>query len=140
MWWIILFILIGLFLIFRLFIFMFGNWRATLNKVITQYIAWKQMEPNYSDEQVFMAVLDHRYPEKRGYFAEMNRRKDETKEMIKEEVEDGSGLIKKFNLPILIYACLIIEDNSYMHSPKSNDEILNEITNEVKRQGFEKYC
>ena len=62
MWWIILFSIIGLYILFRLFTFLFGNWRATLNRVISQYVAWKQIEPEHSDEQVFMEVLDHRYP------------------------------------------------------------------------------
>ena len=61
MWWIILLIILGLYFLYRIFIWLFGNWRGTLNQVITQYVAWKQMEPRYSDEEIFLTVLDHRY-------------------------------------------------------------------------------
>src|SRR3989344_4572749 len=140
MWWIILFSIIGLYILFRLFTFLFGNWRATLNRVISQYIAWKQMEPEHSDEQVFMEALDHRYPERTGYFAKMHNRKNKIKESIKAEIESKMSVIDKYSLPILIYTCLLIEENNYLNSQKSIEELLEPITGEVKRQGFEKYC
>lgn len=140
MWWIILFSIIGLYILFRLFTFLFGNWRATLNRVITQYVAWKQMEPEYSNEQVFMALLDHRYPERTGFMRKMHDRKEKIKESIKAEIESEMSVIDKYNLPILIYTCLLIEENNYLHSQKSVEVLLGPITEEVKRQGFEKYC
>ena len=140
MWWIILFTVIGLYILFRLFTFMFGNWRATLNRVITQYVAWKQMEPEYSDEQVFMALLDHRYPERTGFMRKMHERKDKIKESIRVEIESEMSVIDKYSLPILIYTCLLIEENNYLNSQKSVEEFLQPIIGEVKRQGFEKYC
>jgi hypothetical protein len=140
MWWIILFSIIGLYILFRLFTFLFGNWRATLNRVITQYVAWKQMEPKYSDEQIFMALLDHRYPEKTGFMRKMHDRKEEIKKSIKAEIESGMSVIDKYSLPILIYTCLFIEENNYLNSQKSVEELLEPITQEVKRQGFDKYC
>ena len=140
MWWIILFSIVGLYIIFRLFTFLFGNWRATLNRVITQYVAWKQMEPKYSDQQIFMAVLDHRYPERTGFMRKMHDRKNEIKESIKAEIESEMSVIDKYSLPILIYSCLLIEENNYLNSQKSVEELLEPITQEVKRQGFEKYC
>lgn len=140
MWWIILFSIIGLYIIFRLFTFLFGNWRATLNRVITQYVAWKQMEPKYSDEQIFIAVLDHRYPERTGFMQKMHDRKNKIKESIKAEIESEMSVIDRYSLPILIYTCLLIEENNYLNSQKSVEELLEPITQEVKRQGFEKYC
>ncbi|OGF64640.1 hypothetical protein A2661_02615 [Candidatus Giovannonibacteria bacterium RIFCSPHIGHO2_01_FULL_45_24] len=140
MWWIILFTIIGLYILFRLFTFMFGNWRATLNRVITQYVAWKQMEPEYSDEQVFMALLDHRYPERTGFMRKMHERKDKIKESIRVEIESEMSVIDKYSLPILIYTCLLIEENNYLNSQKSVEEFLQPIIGEVKRQGFKKYC
>lgn len=140
MWWIILFSIIGLYILFRLFTFLFGNWRATLNRVITQYVAWKQMEPEYSDEQVFMTLLDHRYPEQAGFMRKMHDRKVKIKESIKAEVGGKMSVIDKYSLPILIYTCLLIEENNYLNSQKSVEELLEPITQEVKRQGFEKYC
>ena len=140
MWWKILIAIIVLYLIFRFFTFLFGNWRATLNRVISQYIAWKQMEPEHSDEQVFMEVLDHRYPEKTGLMRKMNERKDEIKKSIKAEIGSKMSVIDKYSLPILIYTCLLIEENNYLNSQKSVEELLEPVIGEVKRQGFEKYC
>ena len=140
MWWIILIMIVGLFILFRLFVFFTGNWRATLNRVISQYIAWKQMEPGYSDEQIFMAVLDHRYPERTGFMRKMHEQKDKIKESIKAEIESEMSVIDKYSLPILIYTCLLIEENNYLNSQKSIEELLEQIAGEVKRQGFEKYC
>ena len=140
MWWIILFTIIGLYILFRLFTFMFGNWRATLNRVITQYVASKQIEPEYSDEQVFMALLDHRYPERTGFMRKMHERKDKIKESIRVEIESEMSVIDKYSLPILIYTCLLIEENNYLNSQKSVEEFLQPIIGEVKRQGFKKYC
>lgn len=141
MLWKVLIGVVGLFLVFRLWTFIFGNWKATLNRVITQYIAWKQMEPGYSDEQVFMAVLDHRYPERTGFISRrMYNRKNEAKEAMKAEIDGKMSVLNKYSLPILIYTCLAIEENSYVNSPKSVEELLEPITEEVKKQGFEKYC
>mgnify|MGYP001579768560 CR=1 FL=1 len=140
MWWKILLIVVGLYLIIRFISFLFGNWRATLNRVISQYVAWKQMEPEHSDEQVFMEVLDHRYPEQTGFLAKMHDRKEKIKESVKVEIESEMGVISKYSLPILIYTCLLIEENNYLNSQKSVEELLEPITKEVKRQGFGKYC
>ncbi len=138
MWFKILFGIVILYLIFRFFIFLFGNWRATLNRVISQYISWRQMEPTYSDKEIFIAVLDHRYPEKTGFMRKMHERKNRVKDAIKSETNNIG--INKYGLPMLIYTCLIIEKNTYVNQKKEPSELLNPITREVIRQGFEKYC
>ncbi len=140
MWLKILFVIIGIYVVFRIFTFLFGNWRATLNRVISQFIAWKQMQPEYSDEQLFMEVLDHRYPDGKGLFAMMHSRKDEIKISIKAEIESRMSIIDKYSLPILVFTCLLIEENSYLNSEKSVEELLEPIEIEIKKQGFEKYC
>ena len=35
---------------------------------------------------------------------------------------------------------ILIEENNYLNSQKSVEELLEPITEEVKRQGFERYC
>ena len=144
MWWIILFVILGLFIFFRLIIFLTGNWRATLNRVITQYVAWKQMEPKYTDKEIFLAVLDGRYqkPNKDvgGLLARMSERKNQIKLEIESEIEGKISVLDKYSLPILIYTCLLIEENNYLNQRKSVEELLEPITQEVKRQGFSKYC
>lgn len=144
MLWMILIVVIGLLLLFRLLVGLTGNWRATLNRVITQYIAWKQTEPKYSDKQIFMSVLDGRYQEPNrdvgGLLNQMNQRKNQIKKEIETEIEGGMSVLDKYNLPILIYVCLLIEQNNYLSKGKSVEELLEPITNEVKRQGFSKYC
>ena len=138
LWYIVGFIIL-LFVIFRLFTFLFGNFRATLNRVISQYIAVKQMEPKLSQKELFFEVLDRRYPEASGMMAGMHKRKSEIKEQIEAEIESGSSVLDKYNLPVLIYTCLLIEQNSYVNQKKSVEELLEPLTNEVKRQGFAKY-
>lgn len=140
MWLIILLTIVGLYLFLRLITFLFGNWRATLNRVISQYVAWKQMEPSYSDQQIFMAVLDHRYPEHSVPMRKMHERKDKVKERIIAEIQSGFSVIDRYSLPILIYTCLLVEENNYLNSPKSIEELIEPITGEVKRKGFAKYC
>ena len=144
MWWIILFVILGLFIFFRLIIFLTGNWRATLNRVITQYVGWKQMEPKYTDKEIFLAVLDGRYqkPNKDvgGLLARMSERKNQIKLEIESEIEGKISVLDKYSLPILIYTCLLIEENNYLNQRKSVEELLEPITQEVKRQGFSKYC
>ncbi len=144
MWWIILFVILGLFLLFRLVVFLTGNWRATLNRVITQYVAWKQTEPKYSDKEIFMSVLDGRYPKPNkdvgGLLARMYERKNQIKLEVESEIEGKMSILDKYSLPILIYTCLLIEENNYLNQKKSVEELLEPITQEVKRQGFSKYC
>lgn len=144
MWWIILFVIISLFLLLRSIICLTGNWRATLNRVITQYVAWKQMEPKYSDKKIFMAVLDHRYPKPNrdigNLLSKMHERKNQIKPEIETEIESKISILNKYSLPILIYTCLLIEGNSYLNQRKSVEKLLEAIIQEVKRQGFSKYC
>jgi hypothetical protein len=137
-WYIVGFIVVA-FLILRLFTFLFGNFRATLNRVITQYVAVKQMEPTLNEKELFFEVLNRRYPETSGMMAEMNKRKNEIKKEIDAEIESGMSVLDKYNLPILIYICLVIEQNSYINQKKNVEELLKPLTQEVKRQGFGKY-
>ena len=137
--WNILGFIAVLFVLFRLFTFLFGNFKATLNRVISQYIAVKQMEPKLSDKELFFEVLDRRYPENSGVTSGMNKRKNEIKPQIESEIDGGMSVLDKYNLPILIYTCLLIEQNSYVNQKKSVEELLEPLASEVKRQGFEKY-
>lgn len=142
MWWIIIIAVVGLFVLFRIVVGFTGNWRMTLNRVITQYVAWKQTEPKYSDKQIFMAVLGSRYQKPNsnsGLMAKMYERKNEINKEIEAEIESGISVVDKYSLPILIYASLLIEGNSYLNSNKSVEELLEPIKTEVIRQGFEKY-
>lgn len=114
----------------------------TLNRVITQYIAWRETEPKYSDKEIFMAVLDARYSEPSGgsgLMTQMHTRKNEIKKDLEAEIEGGMSVIDKYSLPVLIYAALLIEENNYLNSSKSIEELLGPIKAEVARQGFERY-
>lgn len=73
----------GFFIIFRLIVFLTGNWRATLNRIITQYVAWKQTEPKYSGKEIFMTVLDGRYPKPNKDFGRLLARMYDRKNQIK---------------------------------------------------------
>jgi len=144
MWWIILIVIVGLFILFRLFVFLTGNWRSTLNRVITQYVAWKQTEPKFTDKQIFMAVLDSRYPKPNkdvgGLMVKMHERKNSFKNKIETEFESKISDKEKYGLPILIYTCLLIEGNNYVNQNKTPAELIEPIKQEVIGQGFRKYC
>lgn len=137
--YILIIIIFGVFILFRLFTAFFGNWRMTLNKVISAYIAVKELYPNASDKEVFNKVLDNRYafPNKDigGLMTDMFNNKNMLKEAIAEDEKISSF---KYNLPNLIFFCLVTEKNSIIKK-KSNEELINEITEEVRRQGFGKY-
>ena len=68
----------------------------------------------------------------------MHERKNRIKDAINSEVNNIG--VNKYGLPMLIYTCLIIEENTYINREKEPYELLNPITREVIRQGFEKYC
>lgn len=137
--------LLGALIILGLSVVFLGNWRMTLNRVISSYIALKQLEPHLSDKELFLAVLDSRYalPFKKtgGLKRKLYLAKEECKEAITEEIEGGLSVFNKYNLPILIFCCLLIEENSILRSKRYScqEDLLNEITTEVKSQGFEKY-
>jgi hypothetical protein len=122
-----------------------GNWLFTLNQVISSYVAIRQLNPENSDEEVFLEVLDNRFDKFRNSSNQIQKNlyidKEEGKEAIIEEIQSGMSIINKYNLPILIYLCLLIENNSIIRSKKYNsqEDLLSLISDEVKRQGFGKY-
>lgn len=60
MWWIILFVILGLFILFRLFVGFFGNWRLTLIRLADSYIYGIEQE-KLSEKKAFLKALQLRY-------------------------------------------------------------------------------
>ena len=60
MWWIILFTILGLFVLFRLFVGIFGNWRLTLIRLADSYIYGIEQE-KLSEKKAFLKALQLRY-------------------------------------------------------------------------------
>src|SRR3989338_9061953 len=60
MWWIILLIILGLFILFRLFVGFFGNWRLTLIRLADSYIYGIEQE-KLSEKKAFLKALRLRY-------------------------------------------------------------------------------
>jgi len=60
MWLIILFVILGLFLLFRFFIGFFGNWRLTLIRLADSYIYGVEQE-RLSEKKAFLKALQLRY-------------------------------------------------------------------------------
>ena len=124
---------------------LFGNWLITVNQIISSYVAIRQLSPEKSDKDVFLEVLDNRFDKFENSSNQIQKKlyidKEEGKEAIIEEIQSGMSIINKYNLPILIYFCLLIENNSIIRSKKYNsqEDLLSLISDEVKRQGFEKY-
>ena len=60
MWWIILLIILGLFILFRLFVGFFGNYRLTLIRLAYSYIYGIEQE-KLSEKKAFLKALQLRY-------------------------------------------------------------------------------
>ena len=60
MWWIILFAILGLFILLRLFVGFFGNWRLTLIRLADSYIYGIEQE-KLSEKKAFLKALQLRY-------------------------------------------------------------------------------
>ena len=60
MWWIILLIILGLFILFRLFVGVFGNYRLTLIRLADSYIYGIEQE-KLSERKAFLKALQLRY-------------------------------------------------------------------------------
>lgn len=60
MWWIILLVIVGLFIFFRLFVGFFGNWRLTLIRLADSYIYGIEQE-KLSEKKAFLKALQLRY-------------------------------------------------------------------------------
>jgi len=60
MWWIILFVILGLFIFFRLFAWLFGNWRLTLIRLADSFIYGIEQE-KLSEKEAFLKALQLRY-------------------------------------------------------------------------------
>lgn len=124
----------GIGILFSLFLIMKAarrNWRTTLNQVINAYADLKKMYPHSSDKELFMSVLDERYGME-SYYA----KKEKAKGLIEKEIEEGWSLLNKYNLPILIYLCLIIEKNKILSCYTTAHDMLTLINAELQRQGY----
>lgn len=64
MWWIILIIILGAYILFRLFVGVFGNWRLTLIRLADSYIYGIEQE-KLSDKKAFLKALQLRYQRKK---------------------------------------------------------------------------
>lgn len=60
MWWIILLTIVGLFVLSRLFVGFFGNWRLTLIRLADSYIYGIEQE-KLSEKKAFLKALQLRY-------------------------------------------------------------------------------
>ena len=60
MLWIILLVIVGLFIFFRLFVGFFGNWRLTLIRLVDSYIYGIEQE-KLSEKKAFLKALQLRY-------------------------------------------------------------------------------
>nr|WP_315025069.1 hypothetical protein [uncultured Aminipila sp.] len=125
--------MVSILLIFILLIKLTGleSWRITLNETLSVYIDVKRLNPDLSDKEVFMSVLDERYKMKMYY-----AKKEKMKYMIEKEIEEGRSILNKYNLQILIYISLIIEKNKILKSYSTAHDILTVIRLELQRQGI----
>lgn len=125
--------MVGILLIFLIIIKLTGleSWRITLNETLSVYIDVKELNPDLSDKEVFMSVLDKRY-KMEIYYA----KKEKMKYMIEKEIEEGRSILNRYNLPILIYISLMIEKNKIFKTYPTAHDILTVIKLELQRQGM----
>lgn len=60
MWWILLIIILGAYILFRFFVGVFGNWRLTLTRLADSYIYGIEQE-KLSEKKAFLKTLQLRY-------------------------------------------------------------------------------
>lgn len=125
--------MVGILLIFLIVIKLTGleSWRITLNETLSVYIDVKELNPDLSDKEVFMSVLDKRYKMEMYY-----SKKEKMKYMIEKEIEEGRSILNRYNLPILIYISLMIEKNKIFKTYPTAHDILTIIKLELQRQGM----
>lgn len=86
MWLIILFVILGLFIFFRLFVWFFGNWRLTLIRLADSYIYGIEQE-KLTKREAFLKTLQLRYQlKKTGEFIDELEKQGLNEEEIKKSV------------------------------------------------------
>lgn len=86
MWLIILFVILGLFIFFRLFVWFFGNWRLTLIRLADSYIYGIEQE-KLTERKAFLKTLQLRYQlKKTGEFIDELEKQGLNEEEIKKSV------------------------------------------------------
>jgi len=86
MWLIILFVILGLFIFFRLFVWFFGNWRLTLIRLADSYIYGIEQE-KLTEREAFLKTLQLRYQlKKTGEFIDELEKQGLNEEEIKKSV------------------------------------------------------
>lgn len=111
------------------------SWKKTARTVIARYQAARVKYPSYSDRELFLTVLDERYPQDNPATKYLYSHKEEVKEKLAEELASGKGPLQEYNLPTLIYCCLAVERNKALFRAKDGIAgLLSEIENYVKEQ------
>jgi len=86
MWLIILFVILGLFIFFRLFVWFFGNWRLTLIRLADSYIYGIEQE-KLTEREAFLKTLQLRYQlKKTGEFIDELEKQGLNEEEIKKRI------------------------------------------------------
>ena len=119
----------------------------TLNSVITQFVAITMQYP--SEDFTFWSnhLLESRYPKiESGTRVSLYRNRLDAIESIDDIREQSYSIVAPFDykskqtLPSLILLCLMIEGNSSVRDLEKIRTMYPRIEDEVRRQGFSKYC
>lgn len=145
-YWIVLIISFVLYVLFRLLVWFFGNWRMTLNNVITQFIAISMEHPEEDFRYWFWLTIENRYPlvlsgpRRNLYERKENLIVFSTQIVFADDDTKARQLLRKETLPSLILFCLIVESHSLVSTQSKWISAYSQIEAEVVRQGFSKYC
>ncbi len=140
--WFLIYAALFLLLIYVLYRFASRKWPKTADTVIKRFLDTKEKNPDLPAKELFMKVLDERYLENPAVMKHLFHQKETYKEYLVEEVEVKKKLLKKYNLPVLIYTCLVIERNSILYNPKKSggiEKLLADIEEYVRAKGLGQY-
>lgn len=137
------FLYVGLlFLLVYLLMRFTRSWRKTADTVIKRYLATTEKYPDLEGKELFMMALDERYPETNNVTKHLFHQKEYYKDILIDEIKDKKSILKKYNLPTLIYTCLAIERNYILFNKKKSggiEKLLADIEEYVKDKGLQKY-
>lgn len=142
LFWFLIYVALFLLLIFVLFTFFSPKWQKTADTVITRYLNTLEKYPTLAEKELFMKALDERYHGSTNVLKHLYHQKEYYKDILIAEVEQKKSLLKKYNLPTLIYTCLAIEKNKILYNRKKSggiEKLLMDIEEYVQKKGLQQY-
>ena len=140
--WFFLYVALLFLLIYIIHRFFSRHWKKTADTVIKRFLATIEKYPDLKGEALFMSILDERYPETNNVLKHLFHQKEYFKDILLDEIKDKKSILKKYNLPTLIYTCMVIERNNILFNKKKPggiEKLMADIDQYVRDKGLERY-